>query len=497
MPLISVVIPFHSDLEKLRQAVISVCNQKLHNVTVSFEIVIGNDSGLTLAELRDSLAPLVPPLYSLVVVGNKYKRGPGGNRNSAIEASSGSYIAFLDSDDTWEPMKTWFQYQLIAQGANFVATAYFFSEDKTLISPPKRLSGFESIFYSWSPIGTSTVIVTRSLLPPKPFTSLWFCQDLVLWSQLLGKSNCHYASVNIALAHYSKNSGRSSKSSIFELLGSHYSASTLSGLSNLEAYLASLLYLLRAFKNKIIRPLLQVFDLLLCRLLDRLSWFRFFVKIFFYLTQSLFFDFVHSTSTCRRRKFDGEYKASNPNDIYYVAVNTDIFLDAVKRSYQFIADIGLCPSGFQFVDLGAGKGKSLLLLLLKFRDHLSQYSALGIDISKPLLDEAYSNIQSFQFDAPVKLINADASQCFDSVESDNLILYAYNPFGPRVLERVIEGLRGASHILFVYIEPVNSDSLYRLGFTRIYHRKKRSFETKAREFALFYRPPANGRTEFV
>ena len=237
--------------------------------------------------------------------------------------------------------------------------------------------------------------------------------------------------------------------------------------------------------------------LILYKVLARFSWLQFFVKIFFYLAQSLSFDIAHSTNTCRRRKFDAQYKASNPNDIYYVAVNTDIFLDAVKRGYQFIVDMGLCPSSFQFVDLGAGKGKSLLLLLLKFRDHLSQYSALGIDISKSLLDQAYSNIQLIQFDAPVKLINADASHCFESVESDNLILYAYNPFGPSVLERVIEGLHRASHILFIYIEPSNSDTLYRLGFTRIYHRKKRSFETKAREFALFYRPPANGRTEFV
>jgi len=489
MILISVVIPFHNDLEKLQQAVTSVCCQNLHNVPVSFEIVIGNDSRLTLSQLRASLIALVPSPYSLVITNNKYKRGPGGNRNTSIEASSGSYIAFLDADDTWEPLKTFFQYQLIAKGANLVATAYSFLESKALISPPKYLSGYKAIFYSWSPIGTSTVIVSRSLLPPKPFTSLWFCQDLVLWSQLLGSSNCRYASINIPLAQYSKDSGRTSRSSIYELLVSHYKAASLSGLIQPEAFFVTLLYLIRASKNKLIRPLCERLSVSLGNLFAHLVWPQFCARLYFYVTQSLLFDVFNGTSTFPRRKFDSEYIENNPGDIYYVAVNTDIFLDAIRRIYQYITVLGLRPSDFQFVDLGVGRGKSLLLLLREYEFNLFKYTPVGIDISKTLLHAAYSNIKHFRPNAQVKLVNLDASRCFEFVESDSLILYAYNPFGSEVLERVIQGLNRSCHVFFIYIEPANSDTLSSLGFTRIYQRTKRPLETRSREYSLFYRPP--------
>ena len=183
MTLISVIIPF-KDLQKLYD-VTSVCNQCIDKRAISFEIIIGNDSNISISELQHSIAPLIPSYYTFLVVDNKYKRGPGGNRNTAIEASSGTYIAFLDSDDTWEPMKTYFQYCLIRKGVNFIASSYIYSEDDTEILPPKQLSGFKSILFSWRPLCTSTIVVSKSILPSNPFPSLWFCQDLVLWSKLL------------------------------------------------------------------------------------------------------------------------------------------------------------------------------------------------------------------------------------------------------------------------------------------------------------------------
>ena len=490
MTLVSVIVYFHDDLEKLRQAAISICNQRLDNTPVSFEIIIVNDSILEPSDLRAAIDQLIPAAYPLLVVNNKYKVGLCSKQKSPLEVSSGSYIAFLNSDDTWEPMKTFFQYKSIARGANFVTSAYAFAETKIVISPPSYFSGFKSLFYFWSTVGTSTVIVSKSLLASQPFTSLWFCQDLAIHSQLLRNSNCSYVSVDLVLAQISRNSGCSSKTSFAEPFVSFYKASTLSGMNKLEACLASFLYHIRAFRNKVIRPSLEDLMVHLDELIERLGWPRYCAKIFFYITQSFSFDILHRSSTCRRRKFGPEYLALNSSDVYYVAVNSDVFLDAVNMCYKFIATLEAFPSCFQFVDLGVGKGKSLMLLLLNFIDNLSRYPALGIDISHSLLDEACSNIESLLPNAPVQLINADASRCSEFVEADNIILYAYNPFGSGVLEHVIEALNPALQILFIYVEPVHSRTLFDLGFTQVYHRRRRLLETKSREYALFYRPPS-------
>jgi glycosyltransferase involved in cell wall biosynthesis len=263
MILLSVIIPFHDDIERLKDAVNSVCCQKLHGTPIAFEIVISNDSILTPSEIRHMVHRLVPDAYSLVVLNNKYKRGPGGNRNSAIEVSTGSYIAFLDSDDTWQPSKTYLQYQKIKQGANFVTTAYSFSEDGTAISPPARLRGSKSVFYSWSPIGTSTVIVSKHLLRPTPFSDLWFCQDLVLWSQIIGNPACVYSAVDQALVNYTRNSGRTSRSSIFESFEFFYAAANYSGLTFPESLLAAFVYSIRGVINKVLRPLVRKFKLVI------------------------------------------------------------------------------------------------------------------------------------------------------------------------------------------------------------------------------------------
>jgi glycosyltransferase involved in cell wall biosynthesis len=256
MTLISIIIPFHDNLARLRQSVSSVCKQSLGYASVHLEILVGNDSDISRSSLRSSLQSLVPFHITLLVINNKYKRGPGGNRNSAIEASSGTLIAFLDADDTWEPMKLLAQYHLFLQGRNFISTAFSYAEDSVIVSPPRSLLGYKSIFYSLRPLGCSTVMVSRCLLPSKPFHNLWFCQDLILWSTLLKDPKCNYGSVDLPLVNYTRNGGRTSKALFLTHLSYYYTAARISGLNHYESIFALALYTSRAALNKIIRPLL-------------------------------------------------------------------------------------------------------------------------------------------------------------------------------------------------------------------------------------------------
>lgn len=50
------------------------------------------------------------------VTANKTNQGPGTIRNIGISKSRGTYIAFLDSDDTWDPKKLITQYKFMTEG---------------------------------------------------------------------------------------------------------------------------------------------------------------------------------------------------------------------------------------------------------------------------------------------------------------------------------------------------------------------------------------------
>ncbi|MCP9941479.1 glycosyltransferase [Cyanobium sp. ATX 6E8] len=490
--MISVIIPFHKDISKLKDSVYSVLDQDLTDTPISFEIIIGNDSNLTSAELKSALACCESDTIPVIVVKNKYKRGPGGNRNSAIDVSSGSYYAFLDADDKWERSKTLLQYRLLKSGANFIASAYTYLEDSIIVSPPPRLLGGKSIFYSRRPIGTSTVIVSRTLLPSPAFTDLWFCQDLALWTTVLKNPLCVYSSLNIPLAVYSRKNGRTSKASVLTLLWAYFHASIISGINYCEAIVLSTFYLVRGLYKKVFRVFLSKVAKLLALLFSHSSFLRFAAKTYFYVSQSLLFDLIHGSNTCLRKRFDSIYEALNRDDVYYVAVNTDVFVDAVERCYDFIGLLGLQALDFQFVDLGVGKGKSLMLLAKCFAEKHVKYPTLGIDISSDLLDQANTNIRSLTPDSNFTLANSDASRFCEYTLSNDFILYAYNPFGRRVFESVIERISCSSHVFIVYVEPVHSDLLCSTGFIQIYHREPLAFETRAREYSLYYRPPSAG-----
>lgn len=97
-PEISVIIPVFNRSELLRRALQSLLNQTSQN----FEVVIC-DHGST--ESVDLVVDEFRHLLNLTFIKAPQRGGVGFPRNKAIEASSASWIAFLDSDDWWSPKK--------------------------------------------------------------------------------------------------------------------------------------------------------------------------------------------------------------------------------------------------------------------------------------------------------------------------------------------------------------------------------------------------------
>ncbi|MBS0418986.1 MAG: glycosyltransferase family 2 protein [Proteobacteria bacterium] len=99
MPLVSVVIPTRDRLPLLRRALASVLCQSEQN----FEIIVVDDASSD--GTPEYLAELAADDSRVSVVRNPSPRGGAGARNEGIAKSRGQWIAFLDDDDEWLPVK--------------------------------------------------------------------------------------------------------------------------------------------------------------------------------------------------------------------------------------------------------------------------------------------------------------------------------------------------------------------------------------------------------
>jgi len=90
-PLISVIIPTFNSVSYISEAVNSVLSQTYSPV----ELIVINDGSTD--STREILASIQAPFQYIYQANG----GTGAARNAGVEASSGDFLAFLDSDDIW------------------------------------------------------------------------------------------------------------------------------------------------------------------------------------------------------------------------------------------------------------------------------------------------------------------------------------------------------------------------------------------------------------
>lgn len=110
--LISVVLPTYNRAWDLKRAIDSVLDQTYPH----FELIVVDDGSSDetiemMNEIKDE---------RILFIKHQVNKGAAASRNTGIRASKGSYIAFLDSDDTWHPDKLEKQYLLLSKSKSSV-----------------------------------------------------------------------------------------------------------------------------------------------------------------------------------------------------------------------------------------------------------------------------------------------------------------------------------------------------------------------------------------
>ena len=202
--LVSVITPAYCVEAFIGASVSSVLAQTYED----FELLVVDDaSSDATADIVESFAALDGRVRLIRKLRNA---GPAEARNTALDASRGRYVAFLDSDDLWLPEKL--QVQLAAMAADpDVAVSYTsfrkIDESGALLGPPisiPRQLDYRGLLKNTA-IVTSTGIVDRQRTGPFRMKRTFY-DDYALWLDLLRRG--HKAmGVRKDLARYRVRSG--------------------------------------------------------------------------------------------------------------------------------------------------------------------------------------------------------------------------------------------------------------------------------------------------
>lgn len=214
MPKVSVIIPTYNRAESLRFAIESALKQTFTDI----EIIVSDDKSTDhTREVAESFKD-----RRIKYVRNEGNKGVSAARNSAIMASEGEYIAFLDDDDEWLPDKLQKQVEVLDHSQPNICGVYsnrLFIDRKSgkvLSDNPdtERLEG--NLLYQLmikSPIHTSTVVIKKRCLNEIGLfdETISYMEDRDMWIRLSINWDFGYISTPLTkayvhgIAHLSQN----------------------------------------------------------------------------------------------------------------------------------------------------------------------------------------------------------------------------------------------------------------------------------------------------
>jgi len=155
---------------------------------------------------------------------NDTNSGAAVSRNRALREAKGKWIAFLDSDDLWEPDKLQKQISFMRDnGYHFSYTNYIEIDEESKangksVTGPKRISKHAMYNYCW--MGCLTVMYDADTVGLIQIADIKMNNDYAMWLKVCKKANCYL--LDETLARYRKRSGSISNHGYMKLIKWHY-----------------------------------------------------------------------------------------------------------------------------------------------------------------------------------------------------------------------------------------------------------------------------------
>ncbi len=215
--LVSIVTPSFNTANFIGKTIESVLAQTYQK----WEMIIVDDGS------SDNTDNVVKPYLTdrrIRYLKNPENCGAAISRNTALREAKGHWIAFLDSDDIWEPTKLEKQIRFMSEnGFSFSYTGYIEMDELGLpsgvcVSGPNRITSSRMQKFCWP--GCLTVMYDQTKIGLIQIKDIKKNNDYAMWIKISKIADCWL--LNEKLARYRKRSGSISNHSITTLIKWHY-----------------------------------------------------------------------------------------------------------------------------------------------------------------------------------------------------------------------------------------------------------------------------------
>tara|TARA_Y100000590_G_scaffold163945_2_gene187891 strand:- start:872 stop:1609 length:738 start_codon:yes stop_codon:yes gene_type:complete len=203
MSLVSIIIPYYKKKDDINTTINSILNQNFKNYEI---IIVYDDENKEDLKLIQEIKQKDERIKLLI---NERNLGAGESRNRGIKIARGKFIAFIDADDIWKPLKLSKQIDfMIKNNFSITHTSYnIVNDEKKIIGLRQAKNLIFSNLLKSCDIGLSTVILEKKILNDNKFAKLNTKEDYVLWLNL-SKDGHEFKALNESLTDWrlSKNS---------------------------------------------------------------------------------------------------------------------------------------------------------------------------------------------------------------------------------------------------------------------------------------------------
>jgi teichuronic acid biosynthesis glycosyltransferase TuaG len=183
--LVSIIIPTYNSADFIADTLASVQQQTYPNWEVILVDDGSTDTTLTIAQ------HIAQTDHRIRIFKNPTNSGTGVTRNNALHHCQGNYIAFLDADDLWKPIKLERQLQFMQEQQQPFTFSFYECIDEIgnslhkLVEAPRNLSYRQLFFCNY--VGNLTGIYDADFFGKIAISSIRKRQDWMLWLTILKK----------------------------------------------------------------------------------------------------------------------------------------------------------------------------------------------------------------------------------------------------------------------------------------------------------------------
>ena len=210
-PRVSIVIPYYNSAEYVGDTLESVFSQTYRD----FEVILVNDGSPDTPELLKAISPWLERIVYFEI----RNQGPSTARNKGILASQGELLAFLDSDDQWEPNYLEVQVQKLDENPSvdiFYSGLAPFGEyaccPRQILRGPITFTSLvdETCFVGGHVVARRQALIKAGLLDP----NIWGAEDCDLWLRCI-KNGSRILAYDTPLFRYRVRKGSNSSDPIW------------------------------------------------------------------------------------------------------------------------------------------------------------------------------------------------------------------------------------------------------------------------------------------